>query len=90
MRFLTGDAVCTYIIYEVTFLGQQCIVEGCLLGRECSSRVLGGLLHKPTISGATSGSRAEETHVTLPTAVGVQKKETWLGPPKQIIATREI
>ena len=50
----------------------------------CPRRVLGGLLHKPAVSGAMSDLRAEDTHAAVPTAAGVQKTETWLGPPKHI------
>ena len=40
-------------------------------------------MHKTAVLGAMSGLRAEETHAAIPTAVGVQQPETWLGQPKQ-------
>ena len=32
-----------------------------------------------------SGSRAEDTHAAVPSVVGVQKTEAWLGPPNRTI-----
>ena len=51
--------------------------------RRSSSKILRGLLLKTAATGAMSGLKAEDTHASATTAVGVQKTETGLGPPKQ-------
>ena len=53
-----------------------------------------GLLRKTVVSGAMSEAQERKTPAAVPTAVGVQKTEAWIGPPKKhyrkYIATREI
>ena len=60
-------------------------MEMVVLIGESSSRVLRGLLLKTAASGVMSGSKTEGTHASAPTVVGVQKTETGLGPPSQIV-----
>ena len=47
--------------------------------------VLGSLLRKTAVSGAISGSRAENTCCCSYCCIGVHKTEIWLGPPKSTI-----
>ena len=59
----------------------------------CSSRILGGLLCKTSVSGAMSRSRAGDTCCCSYCCRRTENGETWLGPPKhyrKYIATREI
>ena len=55
--------------------------------------VLRSLLRKTAVSGAISGSRAENTCCCSYCCIGVQKTEIWLGTPKhyrKYIAASEI
>ena len=76
----------------VKFLWLNSIYKFVLFG-VCSSKVLGGLLRKTAVSGAMSGSRAENICCCFYCCKGVQKTGTWLGPPKpnrKYTAKREI